>query len=216
MLIKSKVLTEKSLTEKHFRQTDISLDLSLKIVRRSTDKCSFISIFALILKLLLKITLTFSVKYFCRRNLRKAFLLAKAAAKTVKTTQQICRQMTSSRTPSDIYRKIPKMSPGAYIFQRPFLRSLFLEGLIFRGAFLRGEICVSKSNGPALQLVVNLPFLLCFDSYLRAIFPSTSPQGGLYFEGRCNGGFFALPDWEAYIWRGLYMEGLIFGILRYL
>ena len=49
-----------------------------------------------------------------------------------------------------IYRKIPKISPGAYIFQRPFLRSLFLEGLIFRGAFLRGEICVSKSNGLAL------------------------------------------------------------------
>ena len=30
-----------------------------------------------------------------------------------------------------IYRKIPKISPGAYIFQRPFLRVLFLEGLIF-------------------------------------------------------------------------------------
>ena len=27
------------------------------------------------------------------------------------------------------YRKIPKISPGAYIFQRPFLRGLFLEGL---------------------------------------------------------------------------------------
>ena len=29
-------------------------------------------------------------------------------------------------------------------------------------------------------------------------------------EGRSNGGFFALPDWG-----GLYLEGLIFGILRY-
>ena len=28
------------------------------------------------------------------------------------------------------YCKIPKISPGAYIFQRPFLRGLFLEGLI--------------------------------------------------------------------------------------
>ena len=26
------------------------------------------------------------------------------------------------------YRKIPKMSPGAYIFQRPFLRGLYTEG----------------------------------------------------------------------------------------
>ena len=42
--------------------------------------------------------------------------------------------------------------------------------------------------------------------------PSTSPQG-LYLEGRFDGGFFPLPVWGAYIWRGLYMEGLIFGIL---
>ena len=38
--------------------------------------------------------------------------------------------------------------------------------------------------------------------------------GGLYLEGLLNGGFFALPVWGAYIWRGLYMEGLIFGISR--
>ena len=48
------------------------------------------------------------------------------------------------------YRKIPKISPGAYIFQRPFLRGLFLEGLIFGGAYLRREICVSKLTGLAL------------------------------------------------------------------
>ena len=40
--------------------------------------------------------------------------------------------------------------------------------------------------------------------------------GGLYSESRFNGGIFALRVWGAYIWRGLYMEGLIFGILRYL
>ena len=49
-----------------------------------------------------------------------------------------------------IYCKIPKISPGAYIFQRPFLRGLFLEGLIFGGTYLRREICVSKSIGLAL------------------------------------------------------------------
>ena len=31
------------------------------------------------------------------------------------------------------YRKIPKISPGAYIFQRPFLRGLFSEGLSTEG-----------------------------------------------------------------------------------
>ena len=33
------------------------------------------------------------------------------------------------------YRKIPKISPGAYISQRPFLKDLFLEGLIYGGKF---------------------------------------------------------------------------------
>ena len=32
-------------------------------------------------------------------------------------------------------REIPKISPGAYIFQRPFLSGLFLEGLIYGGNF---------------------------------------------------------------------------------
>ena len=43
------------------------------------------------------------------------------------------------------YRKIPKVSPRGYIFKRPFLRGLFLEGLIFGGAEIRREICVSNS-----------------------------------------------------------------------
>ena len=51
-------------------------------------------------------------------------------------------------------------------------------------------------------------------------FPSTSPWGAysLFGAGQFNGGFFfsVILVWEAYIWRGLYMEGLIFGILRYI
>ena len=45
---------------------------------------------------------------------------------------------------------------------------------------------------------------------VRAIFQVQAP-GGLYLEGRFNGGFFALPVWGTYIWGvgGLYMEGLI-------
>ena len=78
------------------------------------------------------------------------------------------------------------------IFQRPFLRGLFLEGLIFEGAYVRREICVSKSIELACR-----------------------PPGGFYSEGQFKGGFFVLQFWGAYIWRGLYMEGLIFGILRY-
>ena len=59
-----------------------------------------------------------------------------------------------------------------------------MEGLIYGGKF---------------------PFLLCFTLYLRAIFQVQAP-GGLYLEGRFNGGFFASPVWGAYIWRGLFSE----------
>ena len=59
---------------------------------------------------------------------------------------------------------------------------LFLEGLIFGGAYLQREICVSKSIGIALKLEVNLPFLLCFTLYLRVIF-QVQALGGLIFGG---------------------------------
>ena len=39
------------------------------------------------------------------------------------------------------YRNIPKISLGAYLFQRPFLRGLFLERLIFgRAYFMEGNL----------------------------------------------------------------------------
>ena len=53
-----------------------------------------------------------------------------------------------------------------------------------------------------------------FASFSRAI-SKHKPPGGLIFEGRFTEGFLRY-DFEggAYIWRGLYMEGLTFGILR--
>ena len=64
----------------------------------------------------------------------------------IRYSVRVCARAVRYRT----YRKIPKVSPGAYIFQRPFLRDLFLEGLIYGGAYLRRDICVSKSIGLAL------------------------------------------------------------------
>ena len=84
-----------------------------------------------------------------------------------------------------------------------------MEGLIFGGDYLRREICVSKSIGLALQLEVNLPFLLRFTLYLRAIFRVQAP-GGLYLEGRFNGRFFALPVWGAYIFGGAFAWRVLF------
>ena len=50
-------------------------------------------------------------------------------------------------------------------------------------------------------------------------FPSTSPRGAYIWRGDLTEGFLCyrfggLIFGEAYTWRGLYMEGLIFGILR--
>ena len=64
----------------------------------------------------------------------------------------------------------------------------------------------------------DLPFLLCFALYLRATSNYKPPPGGegLYSEGRFIGGFLRY-EFGGLIFRGgLYMEGLIFGILRYL
>ena len=91
------------------------------------------------------------------------------------------------------YRKIPKISPGAYVFQRPFLGGLILEGLIFGGAYLLREICASQSIGLACsgKEIYHFCFvLLC----IRGQIPSTRPPGGLYSEGRFNGGFFAFHN----------------------
>ena len=78
-----------------------------------------------------------------------------------------------------------------------------MEGLIFGEAHLRRANLRFKTDWASLISTYSL----------RAIF-QVQPLGGLYLEGRFNGGFFALPVWGAYIWRGLYMEGLILGILR--
>ena len=108
------------------------------------------------------------------------------------------------------YRKIPKISPGAYIFQRPFLRGLFLEGLIFGGAYVWTEICVSKSIGLACSGKEIYHFFFVFLCiWVQA------PRGRAYRRGDVMEGFLHCDFGGLIFWRGLYMEGLIFGILRY-
>ena len=89
--------------------------------------------------------------------------------------------VTSSVVPIN-YRKIPEISPGA-----PGLFSKALcEGLIFGGAYVRREICVSKSIWQAFFLEGNLPvFLFCF-----------------VFEGN-------FQVQAPYIWRGDSTEGFL-------
>ena len=53
----------------------------------------------------------------------------------VTSTFYRCSLLANVMVTKNIYRKIPKVSPGAYIFQRPFLRGLYSEGLIYGGKF---------------------------------------------------------------------------------
>ena len=90
-----------------------------------------------------------------------------------------------------IYRKIPKISPGAYIFQRPFL-----EGLIFGRAYIRRGLCtegILRFKIDCANLIVGRRFTVfaLFDFVFEGNFQVQAP-GGLHLEGRFNGGFFAL------------------------
>ena len=66
-----------------------------------------------------------------------------------------------------------------------------------------------KIDYASLWLEGNLQLFLCFTLYLRALFSRTSPRG-LIFGGAIKWGFFCVTGL-----RGLYVEGLIFGILQY-
>ena len=74
-----------------------------------------------------------------------------------------------------------------------------MEGPIFGGAYVRREICVSKSIGLACsgKEIYHFCFvLLC----IRGQIPSTSPPGGLYSKERFKEGFLRYD-----------LGGLIFG-----
>ena len=93
-----------------------------------------------------------------------------------------------------------------------------IEGLVFGGAYIRRGLSTEgnlrfKIDRASTLVGSKLPFLLCSTLNLRAIFQVQAPPlpGGGCLEGRFNGRVFCVTG----LW-GVYMEGLIFGILRYL
>ena len=79
---------------------------------------------------------------------------------------------------------------------------------------MEGNLCF-KIDGASLIVRMKFIGFALFYFVFEGNFQVQSPRS-LYLEGEFNRGFFALRVWGAYIWRGLYMEGLIFGILQYL
>ena len=102
------------------------------------------------------------------------------------------------------YCKIPKISLGDYIFQRPFLRSLYSEGLIYGGQF-------AFQNQDWARLIVESKFnvFALFYFAFESNFPSTSPWRAYIWRGNLTEGFLhyrfgGLIFGEAYTWRGLF------------
>ena len=152
------------------------------------------------------------------------------------------RDWHSSRKP--ILREVcihGNISPGSFFMPRLWRRSMNLNNAIYfiqdlentgkkrikflihkswrtekvigKNEIMSGKQIVTQAVRPVYP-INGVLVLLC----IWGQFSSTStppPSGGLYPEGGFNGGFFALRVWGVYIWRSLYLEGLIFGILRY-
>ena len=102
------------------------------------------------------------------------------------------------------HRKILKISPGTYIFQRPFLRGLFWRGSSTEGNLHFKIDWVSRIVGS--KFTVFALFYFVFEDN----FPSTSPRGACIWRSNLMEGSLALL-----VLGGLYLEGLIFGILQY-
>ena len=88
------------------------------------------------------------------------------------------------------------------------MRGSYSEGLTYVGKF------AFQTDWARLIVGGKFTVFALFYFVFKGNFPSTSPRGVYIWRGDLKEGFFALPVWGAYIRRGLYMEGLIFGILR--
>ena len=126
-------------------------------------------------------------------------------------TQLIKSTYEQSAKPAISYRKIPKISPGAYIFQRSFL-----EGLIFGGAYIQRGLSTEgnlrfKIDWASLIVGSKFTVFALFYFVFEGNFPSTSPRGAYIWRGDLTEGFLRyefgrLIFGGAYTWRGLFSE----------
>ena len=103
------------------------------------------------------------------------------------------------------YCKIPKISPGAYIFQRPFFGGAYLR----RGLSMEGKLHF-KISWTSLIIGSKFSVFALFYFVFQGNFPSTSSWGAYIWRDDLTESFLLYRFGGAYIWRGLYMEGLIF------
>ena len=107
---------------------------------------------------------------------------------------QINRYLALMSYCNAIGRKILKISCGAYIFQRPFLRGLSMEGYLH-----------FKIDWASLIVGSKFTILALFYSVFEGNFPRTSPPGAYIWRGDLTEGFLR------YRFGGLIFGGLIHG-----
>ena len=129
------------------------------------------------------------------------------------------------------FRKIPKISPGAYIFQRPFLRGFFLGSYIRRGLSTEANLRL-KIDWASLILERKFIVFALFYFVFESNFQVQAPGGLILTDGvlryvfalfyfvfesnfqvQAPGGLI-LTDGvlRYYIWRGLFSE--FYGIVQ--
>ena len=102
-----------------------------------------------------------------------------------------------------IYCKIPKISPGACIFQTPFLSGLFLEGLIYGGK-LRFKIDWASLIVGRKFTIFPLIVLLC----IWGQFPNTTTGGAYIWRGDLTEGFLRC-EFGGLIFEGAYFRNFM-------
>ena len=138
----------------------------------------------------INVLLKFKAKKVCWAEYRQLLPCAQPAI----TDTQIIRTAAKSQAKINViidvwekYHKILQISPGAYIFQRPFLRGLYSEGLIFGGAYIQRGLSTEGNLRLKIDwtsLIVGSKFTTFpwFYFVFEGNFSVTSP-GGLIFGG---------------------------------
>ena len=110
------------------------------------------------------------------------------------------------------YRKIPKISPGAYLFQRPFF-----ERWSPSQPFFGCHPTCFKINWASLVVASKFTVFLCFTLYLRAISKYKPLRGAYIWRGDLTEGFLRYEFGElifggAYSWRAYIRNFTVFAL----
>ena len=110
---------------------------------------------------------------------------------------------TATKITQIIYRKIPKINPGAYIFQPPLFEGLsFGEAYFRRGLSTEGNLRLKIDWA---SLIVGSKFIVfaLFYFVFEGNFPITSPRGAYIWRGDLTKGFLRYWFWRL-IFEGAY------------